>query len=670
MAQYDVQIKVPVLSLSISGEYSSFKKPTGLEYMLLTAIGSPALSRLKWKTFLEKMSIPERMMPLIADVFYNLYHSGMIDTGDFDPNSVINFVRFTTTGMDLFKKGRIKQDPKTFSDTIYYLPYKSPDQDNYAFEVKLSEDDGFDQKRFADISIDMEDLMKYLSDHKSHIGAERDDEILMIEQDFPPEVLCSNIGIKLEFDDTTGNLRFSTGNDANFIKAYFSAPDLLSKIPTLDKNPVNIEILQNGDIPTNWDSYMYNLPGEYKIRGRMVIYDPDYCKTNSGYPLKMDEFSFVDVISEKVARGYVCTKKDVGVYGLDGSRTQKMLVSRSISRDELIGLIEDLSDVIDYNDVEKSLEFIINVGPLAGDEFFKTMIRRYLTKTQNLTDALVTIEKTNKKWPTEMDRIIEETICDRDLSLTEVVSILKESKIELDCELLCKRYRVDDSKENLEIAKKLFQICRYPGVVTSALGVKDNLIESIINGERMLSESKVMAAVNMLTISFKELKIRFNVSDPNDFDISEFDFNQSDAIQKSYTSAAQSLTELKPVLSGCDMYKTLTNYMDLFQNLVELFTKPVPLERLNGYQFGIGIRRKLDIMLAAKLGKKHTLNEMINEALEKELITKEEHDLLHRIKNYGNESAHTKNVQALESTEKKKWVDAVSKIESRFETKE
>ena len=116
MARHNVEIKVPVLSLDVSGEYSRFKKPTGLEHLILTAIGTDSLNEDTWAEFFKRLAIPERMTPLFRKVIDELHDNNVIDTNRFDTDDGIKNIGFTDTGRDLFEQGRIKQEPKTFHE--------------------------------------------------------------------------------------------------------------------------------------------------------------------------------------------------------------------------------------------------------------------------------------------------------------------------------------------------------------------------------------------------------------------------------------------------------------------------------------------------------------------------------------------------------------------------
>lgn len=166
MSENRINIKVPVLCLKVSGEYSRFKKPAGLENLVLTAIGTPALSSDTWGEFLGRLAIPERMGPLFEQVVRELYSNGVIDSDDFDLDHRIDSLEFTDTGRDLFEMGRIKQDPKEYSEEIYFAPYTKYSDPKYYFNLEFDSPEGFDQSRFGDITFDLDNVKWFLAENK------------------------------------------------------------------------------------------------------------------------------------------------------------------------------------------------------------------------------------------------------------------------------------------------------------------------------------------------------------------------------------------------------------------------------------------------------------------------------------------------------------------------
>ena len=149
MANYiTVPIKVPVISLEVSGEFSRYKKPSGLENLILTAIGTPKLNNETWRRFFNRLEIPESMTPLFRSVFDDLYDNDVIDSYEFDLDNDIRDTEFTDTGRDLFEQGRVKQEPTTFSENIFFMPYSNYFDEAYTFSPKTSSSDGFDEVYF------------------------------------------------------------------------------------------------------------------------------------------------------------------------------------------------------------------------------------------------------------------------------------------------------------------------------------------------------------------------------------------------------------------------------------------------------------------------------------------------------------------------------------------
>ena len=176
MTEY-INVTLPVLYLKVNGELSRFKKPTGLENLILTAIGTPALNSETWRSFLRRLAVPESMAPLFERVVSDLYYNEVVDSYRFSLDSKISELGFTDTGKDLFEQGRIKQTPRQFSTDVYFVPYSKDPGAAYRFEQKTSTLTGFDKDKFRGITYNPDNLKKYLSHNKKNFGADEDEKI-------------------------------------------------------------------------------------------------------------------------------------------------------------------------------------------------------------------------------------------------------------------------------------------------------------------------------------------------------------------------------------------------------------------------------------------------------------------------------------------------------------
>lgn len=666
MSENRINIKVPVLCLKVSGEYSRFKKPAGLENLVLTAIGTPALSSDTWGEFLGRLAIPERMGPLFEQVVRELYSNGVIDSDDFDLDHRIDSLEFTDTGRDLFEMGRIKQDPKEYAEEIYFAPYTKYSDPKYYFDLELASPEGFDQSRFGDITFDLDNVKWFLAENKKQMKADKDDEILSIRLDDEPQVLCRNKHIDLQFDETSGDFAFDTDLDPNFIKGYFTADDFLGKNEELSALPKGMSSPEYTVIPEEWESYRYQLPKDFSFKGKLRAFNPKNCKVEDATPMDSLRYSFVDVLGPELGRGYIFIRKKATVLGLKGESEFGMLVSRPLSKSEISEILSHVISTFDSASYEE-LNSILSLKEISSEESYESKwIVNHLEKTGDLIASLNSLNKDKKKWMQKETALLEEVFCRRNLNTEETVKIISGLGMKLPCTKLGPHLATGDNQKDLEILDRLLTISNSKGILVAGMNLKNALVSAVLSTDYGDFVSTELIALNALSKSFGRLRAIFAIKSATEYDLSKVEESELDSISAEYNSANKSLSVVSPLLAGADNLSELQRYMDLIQNLAEIYSKDVPLERLNGYQFGVGVRRKMESLLRSKLHGTDKLDDLIERAAKNKVITDIENETFHKIRKFGNGCAHTEDFPALDAKQKKAWVDAVNNLEKRL----
>ena len=662
-----IKVKMPVLFLNISGEYSRFKKPAGLENLVLTAIGTPALSGDTWREFFRRLAIPERMSPLFEQVLDDLYDNGVIDSNIFNIDATIQNTGFTETGRDLFEQGRIKQSPKEFSEDIYFVPYAGYGSPKYNFELEITDVNGFDSNRFQNIQSDIEEIEKFLTANKEQIGAELDDDILSVKLDSEPQLMCRKESVILEFDETSGDFSFSSDMDPNFIKGYFTADDFLKGSEEFSKIPAGIVLNTDLTIPEEWESYRYQIPADFSFKGKLRVYDPKLCEIDGAYPFESLGYHFVDISGYNSGRGYIFTTKKSTVLGLDGESEFRMLVSRPLSEEQIS---EVLAQCISTHDISEygGLKSILSLSDISPEESFVTsQIIKHLESTKDLTSSLRNVVKDYGKIIRNDSIAIEEALCSRNLSTENIVKLLKAAELKTPCTKICEHLMTGDSAKDLATYDLLLPICREKSVLAAKMGLKDTMVSMVLSGDTEAFSSQELIALNALTNSFVKLKDIFAVTSIKEYDLSKVNESKVGEISNEYGLASKSMSVLSPILSGAKRLPELQSYLNLFQDLAEIYSKEVPLNGLTGYQFGLGIRRKMETLLREKLGGREDLVQLIDHAAKEGIIAKDVQDLFHKIRIYGNDCAHTSDVPPIDSKTKKEWISAIDNLKKSTE---
>jgi len=668
MARHTASIKLPVLLLDVSGEYSRFKKPTGLENLILTAIGTRGLSEDTWEKFLSRLSIPETMVPLFENIIKDLDENGVIrnDYFDFSFKNAIMCTSFTDTGRDLFVKGRIKQDPKTFSTSVYYHPSARLSENRFQFTLQTSTMEGFEPDRFSSICADEDSLMQFIIKKKNVIGAGAEDEILSIDQSLNPEMFCIKSDIVLTFDEVSGDFSFDTNLDSNFIKKYYTIQDILPQKKELFVTK-GMELEVSDSIPADWESYRFHLPIDFSFKGKLKIFDQNTPAIGGAYAIPNLGYSFVDLISSSSGRGYIFVDKDVHILGMDGSIGCHLLVSRSLTEEEIITIVKKLVSSVDTKDLNALIELLASSEGILDNSNKLSLIRRHLESSDDVVSSIVDLKRSRAISASELSALLESIIVESDKDLVKAVDTFRATGLNPICESLARKYDAKNPDENLAVADQLLTVSSSPRTVSVILGVNERLPEFIIDGRQGSFVSKQLLAANAASASFEKLKGYFHIESPSQYDLTVFNESELQSMKDAYTTFSKSMDVVKTVLDSNDL-SDLSRYVDLLQNLNEIYGKDAPLESLNGYLFGIGIRRRMEGNLRSILKNSDNLATLIKIALDEQIVTKEEQQVLLEIKDYGNLCAHPKNDSAIppvNSTTKKNWIRIVNELPKR-----
>ncbi|MBR7005943.1 MAG: DUF4145 domain-containing protein [Candidatus Methanomethylophilaceae archaeon] len=660
-----VTVKVPVVELSVSGEYSRFKKPTGLENMVLTAIGTPALRSDTWREFFARIGVPERMFPLFENVIEGLCRNEVIRMAGFSPDDRISSAEFTETGRDMFEQGRIKQEPKRFRETVFYTPYARAGDEPFLFAINVSDEGDFERDRFADVVYDEEGLRLFLVKNKKRLGADTEDEILTIALDDEPAVCCVDKEIYLQMDESSGDFYFESSMDPNFVKGHYDSRDLISSIEGLGSNPKNMILTPVQTVPEGWEAVRYDLPKDFSFRGKFIAYDRGLCTAVGATPVDGIGCAFADITSASIGRGYVLMSRMASVFGLKESVEVSELVSRPLSRQEIASVFDRALEAVHLSSYDQMMSFIEKAEVLGDPEYQLRVVRKHLDSVEDPTISLSKLSTTKAKWSKGLPETVEQYMLEMNKGVDTVVSMVVGSSLKLGCESLADKYRTGDVDRNIDVADKLFRISRFPGLVSARMGIGERIADMVLNGFHGGYISKEMQAAGMASANLSKLKGMFGVESLGKYDVSSFKESDTDSMMACYDALVKSMADVKPLVRGTEGDREIEGYIDLFQNFAEIYGKDVPLQRLNGYQFGIGVRRKAETVLRKLLGSNDNLAKLIGDAAEENLISDEEQRILDKIRNYGNTSAHTTNVDPIDSKEKKRWIRLVEDIENR-----
>ena len=110
-------VKLPAIVKGFRASYSRVSKPTGVEYTLLTIIGTESLRYTTWGRAMKMMGIPEDLSEsMFWPALEEMERNGMIAVlGTVGPESLINLTSFTALGEQAYEKGVIAQSLDEFA---------------------------------------------------------------------------------------------------------------------------------------------------------------------------------------------------------------------------------------------------------------------------------------------------------------------------------------------------------------------------------------------------------------------------------------------------------------------------------------------------------------------------------------------------------------------------
>ncbi|WNY22951.1 hypothetical protein MmiHf6_02450 [Methanimicrococcus hongohii] len=693
-----IEIPFPLVINNFFAKYSATEKPSGLGYMILKMIGSDGVSKeMTFREIVKEFGLPEDLFPILIKELEVLCSKKMIQfDGLIELDSQISFITFTKLGNEAFSKGVISKSPKDFTGDLFFAPGKkdklyrsSSNFKSFSGEINVNL---FNQIH----NIDALDLEDYLKSHKKDYNINKEDDIFDFQLN-PFEISIYGQNVKLIFDQTNAMFSFSEGDmDINFIKGHYPsgyiADQLNPFIFETSSNDISITKWDTSDIP--WNKYEYVLPSDFKIlEFDLCLFNTEYCEVNIEHlhaPFCLQKFdSHAIVISSTGSFAHRFIRGKVGLKGFDGQRECNLVIRRSLLPEEKDNCLKEAVKSINQNETDSFLKCIQICRQMSDSEIeIKDFLTSYLENASiekySLTaKELKRFEK--EKWHKKLPEIIEQSIVENtDLlkdwrSLVDLLLLLASEKVVSGWYAVIPKLFSSNSSLNLEVADYCLDKNFDKKTILRSSGILTPMIRSIQNNNKIDGNSRFFTNASNIRYNLTELKKLTEILSVSEysFDIDLIDEEKRTKIIK-HVSTLDSLfknflfdAESSNILKSSDQVdlENIKKLVDIFKDIsitLKSMDKTVSLKDLskerNSRLVGIGLGVKLEEIFKS-MGFVGTLNEMISNAYDKELISKSDFEIFGKIREFRNQCAHDLIVPNIDGKQKEKWISSVSRLD-------
>ncbi len=690
MANIGIKLKLPAFSKGFTAKYSVVRKPTGVEYMLLTTIGMESLKKKTWEDVMNIYGIPEEVFEYIyRPALERMSHgsgsrdSKMIDlAADPDFYSQVGRAKFTTAGRQAFEKGVIADDISDVSGTVVNVPAQESKKYQKESKIKPCNADGFDEDVFSDIVPDDIRAENSIIMDKADYGVPKNADIFDVVMDNGFKTFCYEKEVTLSLNDVTGTFTVNPRDlDENFLKNWFNADDLVDLIPQSMFASSIPDIRINGarnEMP-DWDRYSVHLPHDINIQGsKMVLVNDEFISSDKYRRIKGDlGCDLISIISSSLGYEYCIVNKTVTIDGFGGISKCNLMIRRRMDEARISEIVNAVVDDMDISILSGFKQALSTISIINSQDATMKLIKRYLLASDNLRDDVLSLQEFRKeKWYSSLPDTLEEIIIERDIDVKTAASLLTETKTTISGGKLASHYIQEDTSKNLMAVDLLYPNVRNPTELLRTMKVEGRLVEDIIDGGCGDYNSKPLAAAANLSRTLGSIRTVLRIKSPSsiDMDLDVLSAEDRKAVVSQYQMARSSYEAVSPFIRGADRFRELEYYIDFsgeVANTLKAIEQGKVMEKADGRTFGITLGILLESNLKT-LVDPGTLADMIVQAYEKKLISEKDFSVLEEFREFRNQCAHEVEIPKIEQRTRKLWmatVRSIRPVEAKEESK-
>lgn len=685
-----VKIKLPAIARDFQAQYSTVRKPTGIEYMLLTIIGTKSMRSQTWGEVLKTFGIPEDLFQsIISPALVNMTtgrnasRSSMIDM-EYVPtlDSEVSEASFTPSGRQAYEKGVMAEELSPLEGTVYYTPAAAGRK--YVKDVAVADPEGFDGSAFSEYVPNDLDIDSFINSEKAQFAVPKNATVFDIDISEEGQTMCYERPVRLMVDPASGNFKAeSNDTDEAFLKRNFKAEDLISRIPPAlfaSKDPELKFEAWSEELP-EWKSCSFVLPNEIDVKRSKIVLANG--RTTSGkhtdYGMDLGDTDVIAVDGPGTGVRYALVSMEAGIEGFDGKVECRMAVKRSMDGEDITKTVREAVGHIDVSSLKSFKDALQMLSVINDTDSIGGLVRRYLSSSDDLAEDILALQEFRKSgWYRGLPAMVEKVLVDRKMSAEKAASVLSRTKTVVDGKSLVMGLRSGDPEKDISMADALYPNVSRKAVFTRDLGIGDRMCQDILSGGCGVYRSKPFSAAANLSRNIGKVKEAFGMKSPSEYRL-DFDAigaeDRKDLIS-TYQTMRRDLEAAAPFISGSKGYADVRAYVDFASEVANTLSgmqrgKIDP--KGDSRTFGILLAVKLADNLAKMLGtdpKVDNLADMLEAATDRGLISKGDSESLREFRKFRNSCAHDASVQNVDTQTKNRWLAIVNSLDAAPVTKE
>ena len=667
MARISVGMDIPVAVCDFEASYSRVEKLTGVQFLLLKVIGTGSFGGMTWGEVMDRMQIPEELFEIIFKrALGRLVLLKMIDVnGSMELDDEIGNISFTKLGEQAFRRGVIAEDVEPFRGTVAYSP-ASTVKYSKASSVPLRDADEVIRNRFVDVSPNDYEVENHVIRRKMDYGVDDESaDVFDFRMDGDYTLRMMHSTLDLELNPTTGDFVATNDSlDLNYLKGVFSSEDILSSIPEGHMSAGSgVSIRSWRSTLPDWKSMTFMMPSDIRLNGaKIVLCNKTSVDVHGSHTMDLDGCDMVTIDTSQVGYEYAFVQRDVSVSGFPGTSGVRMMVRRTIGPERIAEYLRAVIDASAPSDIDGLSDVLDMAGILGDAETTSRIVSDYIGRSQSIGATVKDLKRFSKAgWYRDIGIPAIRSLNERGMDVRDIAKELSGTGLMLDPGMLADVLGTGVQERDMVIADVFEKMVKDHTLLINSLGLSDFLVDMVLDGKPMDSESRILASVSNMSRTLARLKDAIGIRSLSDYSIDlEFLMKTDDdrGLSSDLSTFLSDLSITGNVLKRSRRYGEICGYESFLKDVNSLLND---VKGTTDRGFAITLCVRLEAWLNG-MGFSGNLVEMLEGARSENLISEMDHRQLNELREYRNKCAHSLEVPKLDSKKRKMWSKLVDRI--------
>lgn len=659
-----IEITLPSVTRRFSASYSEVMKPTGVQYIILTMIGSRTLRNNIWSDVIGSIGVSEDMFqPIFARELERMRDSGMIQyQGQINIDDPVSDVSFTEVGRQAFEKGVIATNTRDFTGGITYVPasagvkYVKESTDYYSYQTTV--EDGF----FDDLDPDEQKIENVIIKEKKAFGVGEDFEVFDIIIGEDVKNGCYRQSIDLDLDPVTGSFMLnSRGLDDAFLKRRFDTENLVSYLaPALFSSQTNDLVFScwRSELP-EWESISYHLPSSIDLRkSKLVLVNGTSCRSDRyAYIGDREDFDMISIEGPSNGTEYCLVNVDVSMMGFSGTVRRNLIVSHAVDRDRILKVVGEAIDgmgISTFEDLRRALDMARSID---DQRTSVRLVSDYLGRSRDLISDIQMLQSCrNEAWYHEVPSLIEGIMVDRGMDAETIFNILSKTSTKVLGNLIAGMISREDMDTRMRDADRLLPYIQNIKGFIRDTELSEGVSMRVRSREVGSYTSKPLSSASNFIRNLDSLMAIFGMRSLSDysFDLEDIGVGHGKEVVSMYSTLNKDMESLKQYFPEvCN--QEIHGYVSFFRDMSD-YCKGVDSNKVsdNNRLFALKLGVQLEDNLRYYVDGEH-LVDLIRGAHESKIINDEQFTELEEFREFRNKCAHRIEIPSLSKKKRKVW---------------